>query len=115
MKYFCNFYDTIAKKGKEIVMTKELEILKDYCIKKGLRTDIVKNNDKSYLVDSENKYCFVDSLGDNFYKILATELSIDEEGNAIQQTIESKKLYIDDAYSFIEGVINDNEEIRNRA
>ena len=49
MKYFCNFYDTIAKKGKEIVMTKELEILKDYCTKKGLRTDIVKNNSRAIL------------------------------------------------------------------
>ena len=51
---------------------KELEALKVFCGEKGLDTKISESNGKYYLVDSQFKYCFVDSLGNNFYKIIAT-------------------------------------------
>ena len=92
----------------------ELEALKAFCGEKGLDTKISESNGKYYLVDSQFKYCFVDSLGNNFYKIIATELTFDENDGIAEQSVESGKLYIDDAYSFMDGIIKDNEALKSR-
>ncbi len=95
-------------------MIKELEILREYCKNKGLKTTIIDTKNGGNCLVDEFGYCFIYALGNNFYKILATELIYDEENGVSQQTIESGKLFIDDTYSFIQGILQDNEYIKNK-
>lgn len=92
---------------------KELEDLKALCDKNGLKTEILDNKGKKFLTD-EFGFCFVHSLGNNFYEILGDELVYDEKEGILTNFVKSGDVYLTTAYDFMDSLIKDNLETENK-